>query len=60
MNKIWKKNNFLFIGEHDMSWFAYNTEVKKFFELDVPSGSEVRRFISFDELLDVFFDRALG
>ena len=63
MNQTWKENGFdayLFIGEHDLSWFVYKESKGTFFELDLPLGDEIVEFSSLDDLLDRFFKRALN
>lgn len=63
MNLTWKTegnnfNEYLFIAEHDLSWFVYDNELKIYLELDSPSGSKITTFENIDQLLDVFFKRA--
>lgn len=62
MNETWKDNGFddyLFIGQHDISWFVYSVSEGSFLELDLPSGDKLVNFTDFDSLLDMFFERAL-
>lgn len=61
-NEMWyeveENQNFLFLGESGESWFVYDTKTATYQVLDSPSGSEIDRFNSLDELLDAFFEMA--
>jgi hypothetical protein len=63
MNLAWKEegndfDKYLFIAEHDLSWFVYDPTVQLYLELDFPSGTSVATYSSIESLLDVFFKRA--
>ena len=63
MNLTWYEGSesfekFLFIAEHDLSWFAYDSERKEYLELDIPSGSIIAAYPDIDNMLSVFFLRA--
>lgn len=62
-NDIWNENEwdtpYLFLGEGDISWYAYNPENKKYYELDNPSGDVMKEFESFDLLFVKMLEDAL-
>ena len=63
MNLIWREKNvcfekYIFIAEHDLSWFVYDTEEKKYFELDIPSKYSITTYSDIDDMLRAFFLRA--
>ena len=63
MNLIWCEEDanfekYLFIAEHDLSWFVYDYERKEYLELDIPSASIVRSYLNMDDMLSAFFLRA--
>lgn len=54
-NKIWYENEwqhkYIFFGESNISWYVYDLENNKYYELDNPSGREIEVFINIDNLL---------
>lgn len=54
-NEIWGENewrgNYLFLGDGDMSWLALELDSGMFYELDKPSGTIMREFSSFEDML---------
>jgi len=63
MNLTWYEGSesfekFLFIAEHDLSWFVYDSEKKEYLELDIPSVSIVATYPDIDDMLSAFFLRA--
>lgn len=55
-NNLWRENkwdkDYLFLGESDISWFVYDLQDNKYYELDKPSGWEVETYNSFSDLAD--------
>ncbi len=55
-NEVWHENEwekpYVFIGDSSISWYAYDQDAKKYYELDKPSGTEYRTFESLEELLE--------
>ena len=47
----WQKR-YLFIGESSISWYVYDLESTKYLELDNPSGSILKEFSCFDEMIE--------
>lgn len=62
-NEIWWENEwqkaYLFLGEGDMSWFVCRIGDGRFLELDLPSGSPVAAFDSFEGLYEQMLKEAL-
>ena len=63
MNEVWHENvslrKYIFIGDSCISWYCYDKTLKKFVELDKPSGSKVDEFEDFGELLNSVLSNAL-
>lgn len=55
-NKVWYENEwqkqYLFLGEGNISWYVYELETKKYYELDNPSGEINEEFDGFEQMLD--------
>ena len=55
INQIWYENEdqkkYLFLGESNISWYVYDTNIEQYIELDNPSGREMVEFEKFDEML---------
>ncbi|MDR9855701.1 YrhA family protein [Paenibacillus sp. VCA1] len=56
LNQIWYENesqkDYLFLGESNISWYVYKINVKEYLELDNPSGREMLKFKTFDEMFE--------
>lgn len=62
-NKIWYENEwqkkYIFLGESNISWYAYDLTEHKFCELDNPSGRESEVFDSLECLVEKMLSDAL-
>lgn len=62
-NLVWYDNEwehpYLFLGDSSISWYVYDMERKMYFELDKPSGNEIKSFDALEDLLDTMFSDAL-
>lgn len=62
-NKIWYENEwqkqYIFLGESNISWYVYDIQRKKYYELDNPSGRESETFICFEDLFERLLDTSL-
>lgn len=62
-NQIWYENdymkNYIFLGESNISWYVLDIKTKNFLELDNSSGSLIKKYKNFEELLNKFFTDAL-
>lgn len=62
-NKIWYENKsqrkYIFLGESNISWYAYNEKSKKYYELDKPSGTEIEEFDYFEDLIEKILSDSL-
>ncbi len=62
-NKIWYENEwqkqYLFLGESDISWFAYDLVKGQYCELDNPSGKETEAFDCAESLVEKILCDAL-
>ena len=62
-NKIWYKNEweyqYIFLGESSISWYVYNIDMNNYYELDNPSGSEIKEFADFEDLLESLLNDSL-
>lgn len=62
-NKIWYENEwqhqYIFLGESNISWYVYNIDMKKYYELDNPSGRESKEFSSLENLLEKLLSDSL-
>lgn len=62
-NKIWYENEwqrkYIFLGESNISWYVYDANLKKYYELDNPSGRAVQEFNSFDDMLEKLLSDSL-
>lgn len=63
LNKIWYENEqqkqYLFLGESSISWYVYDLLIKKYYELDNPSGQICDEFCSFELLVEKILRDAL-
>lgn len=63
LNKIWYENEqqkqYLFLGESSISWYVYDLLIKKYYELDNPSGQICDEFCSFELLVEKVLRDAL-
>lgn len=55
-NEIWYEvetnKAFVFLGESNISWYVYEISSKKFWELDLPSGSFIDSYEKFEDLFE--------
>ncbi len=55
-NEVWHENEwdrpYVFIGDSSMSWYAYDLDTKKYYDLDKPSGREYEAFETLEEILE--------
>lgn len=62
-NAIWYENEwqkkYIFLGESNISWYAYDMMLRRYFELDNPSGREMEVFIGLDYLMERALSDAL-
>lgn len=62
-NSIWYENEwqkkYIFIGESNISWYVYDLNERKWYELDNPSGRETEMFVSMDNLVEKILGDAL-
>jgi hypothetical protein len=62
-NKIWHENEwqhqYIFLGESNISWYVYHNEVKKYYELDNPSGREIKEFSCLENMLEKLLSDSL-
>ncbi len=62
-NKVWYENEwqkqYLFLGESSISWYVYDLETKKYYELDNPSGEIMEEFNDFEQMLDKMLEDSL-
>lgn len=62
-NKIWHENEcnkqYIFWGESNISWYAYNLISGKYCELDNPSGREIEIFSSLECLVNKLLSESL-
>ncbi len=62
-NKLWYENEwnkqYIFLGESDISWYAYDLTAHKFCELDNPSGTEMEKFNNLDHMVEKLLIDAL-
>ena len=62
-NKVWHENEwqkqYLFLGESSISWYVYDLKVKRYYELDNPSGEVSEEFNDFERMLDEMFGDSL-
>lgn len=47
----WQKQ-YLFLGEDSISWYVYDLQSKQYLKLDNPSGDEVHRFSTCEEMVE--------
>ncbi|MFB1097437.1 YrhA family protein [Terribacillus sp. JSM ZJ617] len=54
-NELWYENDwqkqYIFFGDSDTAWYAYDTKETRYVELDKPSGTHIQSFESFDAML---------
>ncbi|MBR1737405.1 MAG: YrhA family protein, partial [Firmicutes bacterium] len=62
-NKIWYENSwqkkYIFLGEGNISWYVYDTQLSEYCELDKPSGERINRYDKAESLLDKIFEDML-
>ncbi|MBD5463517.1 MAG: SMI1/KNR4 family protein [Lachnospiraceae bacterium] len=62
-NKIWYENEwqkqYIFLGESNISWYVYDLEAAKYYELDNPSGRVDEEYSSFSALLEKILSDSL-
>lgn len=62
-NMIWYENEwqrkYIFLGESNISWYVYDMEMAKYYELDNPSGRNMAEFTSLDKMLEKMLSDAL-
>lgn len=62
-NEIWYENEwqkkYIFLGESNISWYVYDMILRRYFELDNPSGREMEAFIGLDYLMERVLSDAL-
>lgn len=62
-NKVWYENEwqkqYLFLGEGSISWYVYDLKIKKYCELDNPSGELSEEFDDFEQMLDKMLEDSL-
>lgn len=62
-NQVWYDNEwehpYIFLGDSSISWYVYDTERGKYYELDKPSGREMKVFSKLEDLLDIMLSDAL-
>ncbi|UAK16401.1 YrhA family protein [Sporolactobacillus terrae] len=55
-NEIWwdieSNTHYLFLGDGNISWYAYDIEKNKFVELDKPSGDLICEFDHFNQMFE--------
>jgi hypothetical protein len=55
-NEVWREeddeNKYLYYGDSDVAWFCYDMIDGDYVELDKPSASLMRKFDSFDDMLN--------
>ena len=63
LNEIWRENEWerelFFLGESNISWYAYCIDDKKYYEMDNPSGREMNVFDFFDDFMDKILSDSL-
>lgn len=63
-NKIWHENEwqkqFFFLGESNISWYAYDFITSKYCELDNPSGREIQIFSNLECMVEKLISDALA
>jgi len=62
-NQDWLDNewdgNYLFLGDGNISWYVYDVDNKKYYELDQPSGDICYEFDSFELMFDKMLEDSL-
>lgn len=62
-NKLWYENEwqnqYIFLGESNISCYVFDVNAKKYFELDNPSGREINEFSNFVNMLDKLLNDSL-
>ena len=62
-NKVLYENEwqqqYIFLGENSVSWYAYNLQTKQYLELDNPSGEMMQTFTSCEEMVEMLLRVAL-
>lgn len=51
----WQRN-YIFLGENAVSWYAYEVNKKKFYELSKPTGEVFNTYESFDDMVGTILD----
>ena len=51
--------SYIFLGESNISWYVLDIGKNKFQELDNPSGTTVKEFSSFEEMLEKILSDSL-
>lgn len=55
-NELWRADpvysHYVYFGDTDISWFAYDLNKKKYVELDKPSSDFIEAFDSFNQMLE--------
>lgn len=55
-NELWYENEwqqrYVFFGDSDLSWYCYDRSNQVFVELDKPSGSVMKPYSNFDDMLE--------
>ena len=62
-NEVWNdlewETKYLFLGDSSMSWYVYDVEAGKYFELDKPSGDVMESYDSLDAMLTKVLEDAV-
>ena len=62
-NKMWYENEwqkqYIFLGESNSSWYAYDLVDCKYYELDNPSGEKMEVFNSIEDLVEKLLNDSL-
>lgn len=62
-NKIWYNNEwqqqYIFLGESNISWYVYDCLTKKYYELDNPSGTVCEEFSDCESMINKLLNDAL-
>ncbi len=62
-NQVWYENEwqkqYIFLGEGNISWYVYDLETKKYYELDNPSGESMEEFDDFEQMFDKMLEDSL-
>lgn len=63
INSIWYENEnqraYLFIGESNITWYAYMLNTHEYVVLDNPSGRVLKKYIILDEMVDHILEESL-